>query len=74
MFHIFFFNNNITRIDLGECETLLRNFYNISINNSLYKNLVKLPENKMISILFKFNLKEIAKTEIFIGNEKIEIS
>ena len=28
----------------------------------------------MISILFKFNLKEIGKTEIFIDNEKIEIS
>ena len=29
-------NNNMTRIDLGECETLLRNFYNISINETLY--------------------------------------
>ena len=29
-------NNNMTRIDLGKCEIILRNFYNISINESLY--------------------------------------
>ena len=28
--------NNMTKIDLGECEYLLRNFYNISKNESLY--------------------------------------
>ena len=28
-------NNNMTRIDLGECEILLRYLYNISINESL---------------------------------------
>ena len=47
---------------------------NFLITSFTSKNLVKLPENKMISILFKFNLKEITKTEIFIDNEKIEIS
>ena len=26
----------MTRIDLGECEILLRNFYNISINETFY--------------------------------------
>ena len=29
-------NYNMTRIDLGECEVLLRNEYNISINETLY--------------------------------------
>ena len=29
-------NDNMTKIDLGECETLLRNFYNISSNETLY--------------------------------------
>ena len=29
-------NNNMTRINLGECETLLRNYYNIPINESIY--------------------------------------
>ena len=38
------------------------------------KNLGKLPENKMISILVKLNIKELTKTEIFVDNEKKEIS
>ena len=29
-------NNNVTTIDLGECETILRNEYNISSNETLY--------------------------------------
>ena len=29
-------NSNMTSIDLGECETLLRNYYNISNNETLY--------------------------------------
>ena len=41
--------------------------------NFTSENLVKLPENKMVSILIKLNIKEIAKTEIFINDEKIEI-
>ena len=51
---------------------------NIDKNNFLStnytsKNLIKLPENKMISFLVKLNLKELTKTEIYIDNEKIEI-
>ena len=30
-------NKNTTSVDLGECETLLRNYYNISKNEELYK-------------------------------------
>ena len=29
-------NNNMTKIDMGECELILRNFYNISINETIY--------------------------------------
>ena len=29
-------NNNMTSIDLGECETLLRNYYNLTNNETLY--------------------------------------
>ena len=29
-------NKNMSTIDLGECETLIRNYYNISINETLY--------------------------------------
>ena len=46
---------------------------NFLITNFTSKSLVKLPENKIISILVKLNIKEI-KTEIFINNEKVEIS
>ena len=46
---------------------------NFLITNFTSKNLVKLPENKMISIFVKLNIKEI-KTDIFINNEKVEIS
>jgi len=42
--------------------------------NYTSKNLGKLPEDKMISILVKLNLKELTKTEIFIDNERREIS
>ena len=38
-------NNNMTSIDLGECEILLRNFYNISNNATLYmKKMEKIQE------------------------------
>jgi len=34
-------NNNMTRINLGEYETLLRNYYNISYNKSyIWKKLI----------------------------------
>ena len=29
-------NNNMTSIDLGDCEDLLRDDYNISINDTIY--------------------------------------
>ena len=29
-------NNNITMIDLGECENLIRKFYNLSLNDTLF--------------------------------------
>ena len=30
-------NDNMTNIDLGECEILLRNYYNLTNNETLYK-------------------------------------
>ena len=43
-------NNNMTTIDLGECEILLRNFYNISNNETLYmKKIEKTQEGMKIS-------------------------
>ena len=37
-------NKNITTIDLGECETLLRNEYNISINETLYMKKIDIAQ------------------------------
>ena len=36
-------NNNMTKIDLGECENLLRKFYNLSFNESLYIKKIDIP-------------------------------
>ena len=40
-------NNNMTTIDLGECETLLRNEYNISINETLYMKKMDIVQEGM---------------------------
>ena len=42
--------NNMTTIDLDECEILLRNFYNISNNQTLYMKIIeKIQEGMKIS-------------------------
>ena len=40
-------NNNMTIIDLKECETLLKNFYNISHNESLYMKKIDIKQENM---------------------------
>ena len=74
-------NKNTTTIDLGECETLLRNYYNISNNESLYMKKIdvfqegtktpKIEYNVYSKVsggnLIKLNLKVC-------GNSKISIS
>ena len=40
-------NNNLTTIDLGDCETLLKNDYNISINETLYMKILDIPQENM---------------------------
>ena len=40
-------NYNMTRIDLGECETLLRNEYNISNNETLYMKKIDISQEGM---------------------------
>ena len=42
-------NDNMTRIDLGDCESLIRNHYNLTNNQTLYmKNLEKIQEGMRI--------------------------
>ena len=40
-------NSNMTRIDLGECETLLRNEYNISSNETLFMKKIDIAQEGM---------------------------
>ena len=40
-------NNNMTLLDLGECETLLRNHYNISNNKFLYMKKMEVKQEGM---------------------------
>ena len=40
-------NNNMTAIDLGECETLLKNEYNISSNETLYMKKIDIVQDGM---------------------------
>ena len=49
-------NNNMTRIDLGECETKLRNFYNISINESLYIKKLDITQDGMKTLKVEYNV------------------
>ena len=49
-------NNNATRIDLGECENLLRNFYNISINESLYIKKIDIIQDGMKTLKVEYNV------------------
>ena len=47
---------------------------NYLITNFTNKEIIKLEENKTICLLFKLNLKEKTKSEIFIDNKKIELN
>ena len=40
-------NNNITAVNLGDCENLLRNYYNISSNITLYMKKVEVAQEGM---------------------------
>ena len=49
-------NNNMTKIDLGECETLLRNFYNLSINETLYIKKIDIYQEKMKALKVEYDI------------------
>ena len=44
-------NKNMTKIDLGECENLLRNEYNISNNETLYIKKIDIVDIIMIYVI-----------------------
>ena len=74
-------NNNISTIDLGECETLLRNSYNISNNETLYIKKIDVKQERMkipkieYDIFFKLPGKNLEKLNTSICHDtKISIS
>ena len=73
-------NNNMTSIDLRDCETLIKNSYNISINETLYMKIIELvQENTKTSkveydIYYKlFNTNLIKLNVTACSNSKISI-
>ena len=46
----------MTRIDLGECETLLRNFYNISDNETLYMKKIDIQQEGMSTLKVEYDV------------------
>ena len=72
--------NNMTSIDLGECETLLRNFYHLSINETLYIKKLDIvqEETKALKVEYdvycKLNGKNLEKLNLTIcGETKISL-
>ena len=49
-------NNNMTSIDLGECETLLRNFYNISDNETLYMKKIDIQQKGLSTLKVEYDV------------------
>ena len=49
-------NYNMTTIDLGECETLLRNEYNISSNETLYMKKIDIAQEGMSTTKVEYDV------------------
>ena len=49
-------NTNMTRIDLGECETLLRNYYKISSNEKLYMKILSIVQEGMNALNVEYDI------------------
>ena len=49
-------NKNITTIDLGECEILLRKFYNISDNEPLYMKKIDVIQDGMKAMKIEYDV------------------
>ena len=49
-------NYNMSRIDLGECENLIRKFYNLSNNESLYIKKIDIQQKEMKTIKVEYDV------------------
>ena len=46
----------MTRLDLGECETKLRNYYNISVNESIYIKKIDINQDDMNTLKVEYDV------------------
>jgi len=74
-------NTNLTIIDLGECENLLRRYYNISDNETLYMKKIDVKQEKIkipkivYDVYYKFSGINLKKLNLSIcENTKISLS
>ena len=49
-------NNNMSTIDLGDCEYLLKNKYNISINETLYMKKIDIVQEEMTTTKVEYDV------------------
>ena len=49
-------NKNMTTVDLGECETLLRNYYNLSRNETLYMKKYDIIQEGMKALKVEYDV------------------
>ena len=49
-------NKNMTTIDLGECETLLRNHYNLTNNETLYMKKIDIVQEGMKALKVEYDV------------------
>ena len=73
-------NNNVTTIDLGECETILRNEYNLSSNETLYMKKIDIVQEGMKTSKVEYDVycklfgKNLIKLNLTVcNNSKISI-
>ena len=49
-------NNNMSKIDLGECETKLRNFYHIPDNEQIYIKKIDIIQDEMNTLKVEYDV------------------
>ena len=74
-------NNNVTTINLGDCERILKEAYNISDNETLFMKKIDVQQEGMMipkiefDVYYKLNGKNLIKLNIsYCHNSKIDIS
>ena len=74
-------NINVTTINLGDCEKILKEIYNISNNNSLFMKKIEVQQEGMMipkieyDVYYKLNGTKLIKLNLsYCSNVKIDIS